>query len=358
MKKSFVFVPLAIVGTVLLLVVLLFIFLTVMEYRPDSVEDVPFVSGNEKLEVGKKIALMTWNIGYAGLGKDDDFFMSGGTMVQPDSPEVSEAYLSGIKSTIQEKPVDVLFLQEVDIESKRSWKVNQVEALAQATGMASSFALNFKCIFVPIPFPPIGRVESGVATLTNLETVEAQRHSLPVPFKWPTRTANLKRCFLATRLPVYEAGVATGKELVLVNLHLEAFDDGEGKIAQTQQLMSFLNDEYAKGNYVVAGGDFNQNFPGSAAYPIVWPDDWKPGQLDNSMLDEGWSFCFDESAPTCRSTSRPYNDEDAAAKNWQYYLIDGFVVSPNVEVSLVKVLDEDFQHSDHNPVLLDFYLVK
>ena len=99
MKKSFIFLPLAIVGTVLLLVVLLFIFLTVMEYRPDSVEDVPFVSGNEKLEVGKKIALMTWNIGYAGLGKDDDFFMSGGIMVQPDSPEVSEAYLSGIKST-------------------------------------------------------------------------------------------------------------------------------------------------------------------------------------------------------------------------------------------------------------------
>lgn len=358
MKKAFIFVPLIVVGTIVLLVGLFFGFLTIVEYRPAPVETVSFTSGTEKLEVEEKISLMTWNIGYAGLGKDDDFFMSGGTKVQPDSPEVSEAYLSGIKSTIQENPAEILFVQEIDTKAKRSWKVNQVEDVSKTLGMASSYAINFKCIFVPFPLPPIGNIESGVSTLTNFETVEAQRHSLPVPFKWPVRIANLKRCFLATRLPVYEAGVATGKELVLVNFHLEAFDDGEGKIAQTQQLMSFLNDEYAKGNYVIAGGDFNQNFPDSTAYPVVWPDEWKPGQLEDSMLDEEWGFCFDESAPSCRSTSRPYNDEDAAAKNWQYYLIDGFIISPNVEATAVKVLDEDFQYSDHNPVMMDFYLVK
>jgi len=46
---------------------------------------------------------------------------------------------------------------------------------------------------------------------------------------------------------------------VLVNLHLEAYDSGEGKIAQTKLLVEFLEQEYAKGNYVIAGGDFNQD---------------------------------------------------------------------------------------------------
>lgn len=46
-----------------------------------------------------------------------------------------------------------------------------------------------------------------------------------------------------------------------MNLHLEAYDDGEGKEAQTAMLLQILQEEYVKGNYVIAGGDFNQSFP-------------------------------------------------------------------------------------------------
>ena len=38
-------------------------------------------------------------------------------------------------------------------------------------------------------------------------------------------------------------------------------DAGEGKLAQARQLREFLSQEYEKGNYVVAGGDWNQIFP-------------------------------------------------------------------------------------------------
>ncbi len=31
-------------------------------------------------------------------------------------------------------------------------------------------------------------------------------------------------------------------------------------------------------------------------------------------------------------------------------VIDGFLVSPNVEIASVKTLDLGFAHSDHNPV--------
>ena len=34
------------------------------------------------------------------------------------------------------------------------------------------------------------------------------------------------------------------KELVSINLHLEAYDDGEGKAKQLKQLMDLLKEEY------------------------------------------------------------------------------------------------------------------
>ena len=130
----------------------------------------------------------------------------------------------------------------------------------------------------------------------------------------------------------------------------------EGKIAQTKALKEFIDSEYAKGNYVIAGGDFNQRFPGSEAFGLVWKDGWLPGQLDADMLDNGWQFVFDDSLPTCRSNVRPYNDADAEAHNWQYHVIDGFIISPNIEKLSINVIDKDFENSDHNPIYMTFEL--
>ncbi len=308
------------------------------------------------LQKGKAYSIMSWNIGYAGLGKDEDFFMDGGKKVRPESKQVVEKYFKGIKETIGFYAPDILFIQEIDLNSKRTWKMNQYEELKTFTGKEGAFAYNYKCTYVPFPLPTIGHIESGVSILTNLENNSSERRSLPVPFKWPVRLANLKRCILVTRIPVYENGTATGKELVLADFHLEAFDKGEGKIAQTKALKEFIDSEYAKGNYVIAGGDFNQKFPGSTAFPPVWTKGWLPGQLDENMLDTGWQFVFDDSKPTCRSNQRTYNDADAAAHNWQYHVIDGFIISPNVEKFSMNVIDEDFQNSDHNPVYMTFSL--
>lgn len=355
-KKLFFIIPAAIIGAVILFAVLFILVLTVIEYRPKAVEDLNFTSGKIQLEKGRNVSLLSWNIGYAGLGKDEDFFMDGGKKVRPDSKKTVEKYFDGIKKTIRENPTDIIFIQEIDVKSKRTWRINEFEALKADTQKAGSFAYNYKCAYVPFPLPTIGHVESGLSILTNYETTSAQRRSLPVPFKWPVRLANLKRCILASRIPVYEDGKATGKELVLADFHLEAFDNGEGKIAQTKALKEFIDSEYAKGNYVIAGGDFNQRFPGSTAFPAKWMDGWLPGQLDADMLDEGWAFVFDDSKPTCRANAREYNDEDARAHNWQYHVIDGFIISPNIQKVSMNVIDEDFQNSDHNPVLMNFIL--
>ena len=120
MKKLFVIIPAVIVGIPVLAVLLLFVFLTLVEYRPKPVEAVPFTSGSQKIEKNTQISILSWNIGYAGLGKDEDFFMEGGSKVQPDSKEVSDKYFSGIKATLKDLQSDIIFIQEIDLKSKRS----------------------------------------------------------------------------------------------------------------------------------------------------------------------------------------------------------------------------------------------
>jgi endonuclease/exonuclease/phosphatase family metal-dependent hydrolase len=148
----------------------------------------------------------------------------------------------------------------------------------------------------------------------------------------------------------------TDRELVLINLHLEAYDSGEGKIAQTRQLVSLMKEEYAKGNYVIAGGDFNQRFSNidQSAYP-VYDGMWQPGEISAEEFGSDFSLLADPAAPTCRSLDRPLAGADT--NGFQFYLIDGFIVSRNVRADSVETLDQGFVFTDHNPVRMSFTLL-
>ena len=170
------------------------------------------------------------------------------------------------------------------------------------------------------------------------------------------RVANLKRGLLIERFPVFsETGEHSGKELVLINLHLEAYDNGEGKIAQTKVLRSLLDEEIEKGNYVIAGGDFNQSFSNIdiSRYP-KHEGMWECGNIDISEFSARCRFIMDNTVPTCRSLDRPYAGADR--EDFQYYMIDGFIISDNLDVISAETKDCHFTSSDHNPVVLQITL--
>ena len=346
---------LKVLGILLLVVVLaaagLILWLSVTEFKPTPVESVETSASGEldKVDPGEELQILSWNIGYGGLGAGSDFFMDGGKDVRSADKEQVLRYLDGIKTSIQALYPDVVLLQEVDVDSGRTYRIDQSDYLALD---ASAHAMNYACDFVPFPLPPLGRVYSGVFTTTQgLAIDEAERISLPCPFQWPVRTANIKRCLLVSYLPIE----GSDKQLVAVNLHLEAYDGGEGKIAQTKMLKELIEGEYAKGNYVIAGGDFNQIFPGGLeAFPNTHPDLWTPGLLEEDMLADGWHFAYDLAVPSCRLLNQPYNPADT--ENTQYYVIDGFILYPNVELLAVEGVDLDFANSDHNPVLISVKL--
>lgn len=341
-----------VLALVLLLVLAVGVF-TVAEYRPVGTETIVAQQDTEAvLETGKPLTIVSWNCGYGALGDNADFFMDGGSSVYTADQARVESNLAGIRDTLKALNPDFMILQEVDINSARSYGLDERTVLRDTLpGASEAFAYNFNSLFVPYPLPPIGHVESGLYTLSSAAPLNAERISLPVPFSWPIRLFNLKRCLLVSRFPVRDSG----RELVLINLHLEAYDDGEGKEAQARQLTAFMQEEYAKGNYVIAGGDFNQRFTNidQSAYP-VFEGMWQPGVIDASSFGNDFSLLMDNSFPTCRSLDRAY--AGAEKEGFQFYLIDGFIVSANVRTESVETLDYNFTCSDHNPVRMSFTL--
>ena len=354
-----------IVGVIVICFALLLAFLTVSEYRPAAQETLDIKSGDTKtaLKEGSSLSVMTWNVGYGALGDNADFFMDGGKSVQTADTARVNQNLTGIADEIKSVSPDIVFLQEVDINSSRSHDIDEaaaIESQLQAANAAklsnSTFAYNFKVAFIPYPIPPIGKVNGGILTLSNYSIESSVRYALPTPFKWPVRLGNLKRCLMVDKIPVSNAdGSASGRYLVMVNLHLEAYDDGEGKKAQTEMLKQVLQEEADKGNYVIAGGDFNQTFSGTddSMYP-EYEGKWHCGEVDQSEFSSDWQFEMDNSVPTCRSLDQAYAGADQT--NFQYYMIDGFIVSKNVTVSSVKTQSKSFANSDHNPVVMQVKL--
>lgn len=348
-KRLWLKISLGILAAILVAVGALVIYLTATEYQPKDRQSAEWlqIDNAAAAPIGDSLTVYSWNIGYAGVGAETDFFMDGGSNVNP-SDEAVARNLMAIKDFISSNPADAWLLQEVDVHSNRTGYLNELEAISEIYPGNFALAYNYKCAFVPIPLPPIGKIESGIATFTNGTVQSAsERIALPCPFSWPSSTANLKRCLLVTRLAIE----GSDKEVVLVNLHLEAYDDGEGKAAQTKLLMEILQQEYARGNYVIAGGDFNQTFPGVLDSFPVTGDVWAPGVMEESALPDGFRYAFDGKTTSCRLLNKPLDESS------QKYVLDGFIVSPNVQIDLVETVDLGFANSDHNPVKLQVTLL-
>ena len=350
--KTILKVFLAVFFVLLFLVAAVLTWLTIVEYKPEATETVavqPLDGEAKVLSTGEQVRIVTWNLGFGALGDNADFFMDGGKMVYPADESRVKENLNAFVSEVDLQDPDIVMFQEIDIDSDRSYRINQTEYFDNLGFNNKTFAYNFKVAFAPYPIPPMGKIDSGIATYSKYPVSSSERISLPCPFSWPVRISNLKRCILVTRIPV-----EGGKELVILNFHLEAYDDGEGKTAQAKMLMNILEEENAKGNYVIAGGDFNQTFSTiDNKFPVL-PEQWQPGVMDVNPYTDDWQFLMSEDVPSCRSIYAPLAGNDPSSL--QYYIIDGFIISSNIRVDSYCVNDLGFANSDHNPQILNITL--
>lgn len=338
--------------------------LHLFEFSPEETTDLSISNSDQftqTISINTQITILTFNTGYASLSQTEDFVMDGGEKAKMDSKDEVEDNIDGIKSILSRESADIYLLQEVDTDSKRSYNINQYDIYKELIGSPSAFAYNYRSIFVPFPLNPsqmMGKVNSGITTFSSYETTEATRIQLPGSFPWPVRLANLKRALLITRHPIENST----SELVVINVHLSAYDDGSMRKQEMEALQAIMLEEYELGNYVVVGGDFNQSFPEALSeynsltdyqynepYDLIQKDLWEAFPLDPLWFNNNqFDLVVDASTPTCRLLHQPYDTVNL--NNNQYYLIDGFIVSDNIQIDDVETIDEDFKYSDHNPV--------
>jgi len=351
-KRWLIWFPIGIIISVALYFIVVILIAYITDYKPNANESIVLKTKNSEHSIPlseHQFSLLSWNIGYCGLGKDQDFFYDGGSNVRPSSDQYQQ-YLNGIFHFLSKvNYLDFIFLQEIDLSSKRSYQTNQLETFEQALpNMAVAFAYNYKVKYVPLPiFEPMGKVEAGMASYARYTPNKADRIGFDVNFEWWKRIFMLDRCLITTRFKL-----ASGKELILINIHNSAFDD-ENKLKpiELNTLKKLMLAEYSKGNFVVAGGDWNQNPPNFK--PTNIPKQWNPTAISHPIASDlfpsDWKWVYAPNTPTERFNNQPF----IKGKN-KTTIIDFFLVSPNVSVQSVETFNLDFKFSDHQPILITF----
>jgi endonuclease/exonuclease/phosphatase family metal-dependent hydrolase len=315
------------------------------DYRPEEVVVQAIECENDIIPDSLQINLLVWNIGYAGLDASMDFFYDGGKKMRPSHQKVIRN-MEVISRTLDPYiGFDFVLLQEVDQDSKRSYHINEFQAIKdQFSGYSSYFGKNYDVGFVPIPMAePMGKVNSGLMTLSKHCPVQVERHAFPGNYSWPMNLFMLDRCFLVNRHQL-----SNDKELIIINTHNSAYDDGSLREQQMDYLSHYLVSEYEKGNYIIVGGDWNQTPYGiKPQLPSHQFDTVNLSYVEKDYPSQGWTWAYDEDIPTNRRVATTY-DRDSSLTT----IIDCYLLSPNILLDHVETIDLNFQYSDHQPVLL------
>lgn len=213
------------------------------------------------VEAGKEYGILSYNIGFGAYEDDYSFFMDGGTESRAWSEERLTANIERIGAFLQQQDADLYLLQEVDRDSTRSYHVDEAAMLtAQLPGLGHIWAQNYDSPYLFYPLDqPHGKSVSGLLTLSSFGITEARRVELPIE-AGVMKLVDLDRCYSVHRIPA-----ADGRELVLYNVHLSAYtSDGTIAVEQLELLRTDMQAEYEKGNWCIAGGDFNKDLLGQS----------------------------------------------------------------------------------------------
>ena len=306
-------------------------YVAIQYYRIDDNVTLEVVDSKSRtVEAGMEYSVMTYNAGFGAYSPEYSFFMDTGVMADS-GKQVTGKYAKGMDKADVRKNVDgqisefrkadpdFCFLQEVDETADRSYRINMKEEfISSAQEYGATYAENFHTANLFYPFnDPMGITNAGILTLSKYNIESAARRSFPLTVR--------------------------AKQLEMLN--------------------RVLAEEYSKGNYVIAGGDFNHcliadKFASDAealshfkSKQLV-PEWVKNSVLHSSELAEGFTICADADEATCRGADIPYE------KGVNYVnTIDGFIVSANVRAVSVKTVPTEYAYSDHNPVILKFALI-
>ena len=136
-------------------------------YETDRKSNATYDSGN--------IKVVTWNIRF-GIARFPFFGDSCGDDVILDDDTI-EKNMAAIADSLNAIDADIVLLQEVDVSSKRTGYMDQVQYLLDNTNLNyGCYASMWKADY--IPSDGIGRIDAGNAILSKYELTDAERIQL------------------------------------------------------------------------------------------------------------------------------------------------------------------------------------
>jgi endonuclease/exonuclease/phosphatase family metal-dependent hydrolase len=167
-----------------------------------------------------------------------------------------------ITSELNRNPVDLLLLQEVDWNAKRSGNVDEATELARRLHMHGAYATEFEELSQEQTDHP---AFIGQATLTRLPLRSARilrfahQSGFWKPRSWLPSSVPLMQRRLGSRVALVTELSFEGKTLVVYNAHLESRSYGRIQMQQIEEMLADAS-RYPENTPVILGGDLNTKY--------------------------------------------------------------------------------------------------
>jgi len=220
-------------------------------YEANSKSNATYDSGN--------VNVVTWNIRF-GIARFPFFGDSCGDDVILDDATIEEN-MAAIADSLNAMDADIVLLQEVDVSSKRTGYMDQVQYLLDNTNLNyGCYASMWKADF--IPSDGIGRIDAGNAILSKYKLTDAERIQLSLRTDQDdlTQYFYLRRNIVKAKIPALAQG---SKDFYAVDIHATAFATDDTKQQHIDKYVETLAEIQSSGDYFVTGGDLNSVPPGS-----------------------------------------------------------------------------------------------
>jgi len=303
------------------------------------------------------LKVMTWNIKFGG-GRIDFFFDCHGNRVIMERAEVIEN-MALLSEKIREVNPDILFIQEADVNSKRSAFVDQVQYLLNNTKFNyAAYASQWKANH--IPSNEIGKMDSGNAILSKWKFTDAKHIPLPL-----IRSQNFIVRYFYLKRNILEINLENNnKSIKLLTTHLSAYAKDDTKKRQLEILKTYVDSLHQKGQQFILGGDFNSLPPYSKQTSkfedsVCTDEDF---EADNYSSETEWMTPFYNSYRAAiplnefKKNNSKYFSHTTDKNGYWNRKLDYLFTNGSFVPTSGNTLQQWMQVSDHAPIVVSYEL--
>ncbi|APG65177.1 endonuclease/exonuclease/phosphatase [Tenacibaculum todarodis] len=290
------------------------------QYEKLITKEYPTITDNDSV-----YSIVTYNIGYlSGMTNNR-------AVAKP--KELFDKNLEIVTTEFKKVNADIIAFQEIDYAAARSYDVDQQDEIAKLGYNYIAEGTNWDETYVPFPYwPPsmhFGRMHSGQSIISKYPIKEYKRIVLERVADAPF----YRDALYIERLAQITKIIIENKEVVVINVHLEAFDKTT-RVNQFNAVLELFN-SYKNEYPTILLGDFNSR------------------ARDKEAIIQKM-FALEDVGNAAFNTENPGNTFDS--KNPIERIDYIFYTKNSIEYVNGKVLTQFGEASDHIPVEMRFKL--